>query len=244
MYYKNISDKSDWYGLEARDLNYDELYSLYTDIGDTVLTNTDRVGQIILTREYERVYLYFNSYAGEKITVGNFNSDVEPFSNIHSDAESFSNIHPLKHWLSANTPTTANQLSRERNTDESEYLEVSVENNAVIPRLISELEKDNTAKLVSITIRFDPIRRRNNSDNDNKPSNFYFCRPTEVSCGSDADSLLTKFNSLNAGVHSYEVADCSIETAIKSIYYRKIEYRDRKSLLLADNDIKYILYNK
>lgn len=235
MFYKGTTENLDWYRIEARNLDYNKLYLFYTDVGSNVLTKPDRIGQIVLTRESDRIYLYFTSYASEDVTKNNLDLDIKTHSGTH----------PLENWVSNYTATTAYQLSRERNTDECTYLGVSIENNAVLPQLISKLEKHNTPKLVSITIRFDHIRGKNsNSHNDDEPSSFYFCRPTEISSNEDSSSLLTKFESLNAGAHSYEVNDCSLESAVKSIYHGKIEYRDTKSVLLADNDLKYILHNK
>jgi len=234
MFPKLTTQALDWFKIEARRLNKDELYQLYTNTGDSSLYTNDEIAQIILINQTNGVDIYFTSTADQEETEHEFNG---------VDTEMDAEVHPLKLWLSKNSVSSAFQLKTTSKTDEIEPLELDLEENrSLLKQIISTMEGDDSERLIAISIAPDFNQDYDDDDDEDKKSQTnYFCRPIEIRSRKSNNTLISKFSQLNTVNYNYESTNCSAKSAVDAILHAKIKYRGKNSVTLIGENLKFIL---
>lgn len=243
MSYNKTTEGKSWYNIETRNIRADELYDLYTAVGDNILTGTGEIGQIILFRHGGSVQANFVSHADQVDTNSVFGSRVEKVTE-----------YPLKTWLQNNNPHSAYRITTKTSGMDwistrftSSELEFPIKDpddgQTVLDRIISSLESKNGSSLISITIAPNFLQ-----DNNKTKENQYFCRPVEIVATDDPvpasgeeKPVVRKFTALNTDNYSYKVKQCAVDDAIEAIAYGKIEYRGNKNIPLEESDLRSVL---
>jgi len=232
---KDTTQTLDWFKTEARRLNKDELYQLYTNTGDSRLHTNDEIAQIILINQTNGVDVYFTSASEQEETEYVFDGD---------DSQMDAEVHPLKLWLSSNSVSSAFQLKTTSETDEIEPLELDLEENrSLLKQIISAMEGDDSERLIAISIApdFNQDYDNDDDDEDKKSHTNYFCRPIEIRSRKSNNTLISKFSQLNTVNYNYKSTNCSAKSAVDAILHAKIEYRGKNSVTLVGENLKVIL---
>jgi len=243
MFYNKTTENKRWYNIETRNIQADELYDLYTAVGDNILTGTEEIGQIILFRHGGSVQAHFISHADQADTNSVFETRVDTVTE-----------YPLNTWLQNNNPHSAYRITTKTpvmhwistrfTSSELEFpIKDPDDGQTVLDRIISSLESKNGSSLISIT-----IAPNFSQDNNKTKENQYFCRPVEIVATDDPvpasgeqKPVVRKFTALNTDNYSYNVKECAVDAAIKAIAYGKVEYRGDKSIPLEEYDLRSVL---
>lgn len=244
MIYNKTTKSIDWYNIETRNIRADELYDLYTAVGDNILTAIEKIAQIILFRHAGSVQAYFISYADQDDTNSVFDSRVETVTE-----------YPLRTWLQNNNPHSAYRMTTEYSSTLQQTLRIFIPNEiefpkedpdelqTVLDRVISKLESKDETSLISITIAPNYLQ-----DNKETEEDQYFCRPVEIVATDDPvrsigeqKPVLSKFTAMHTEYNSFHVKECAVDDAIKTIAYGKIEYRGDKSIPLDEDGMRSVL---
>lgn len=234
----------DWYNIETRKIQADELYDLYTAVGDNILTATEKIGQIILFRHAGIVQAYFISHADQEDTNSVFDSRVETITE-----------YPLKTWLQNNNSHSAYRMTTEYASTKQQILRYLIpkkiefpkedpdELQTVLDRVISKLESKNERSLISITIAPNYLQDNREAEEDQ-----YFCRPVEIVATDDPvrsigeqKPVLSKFTAMHTEYNSFHVKEYPVDDAIEAIAYGKVEYRGDKSIPLDEDGMRSVL---